>query len=181
MIQYRDFWDNHGILYTLFNSAIVSIFKPEVGVPAIMLERYANLALLIIGFYILFEVFYELSSKLHYGCLGVFFFAYSGPALKSIEVRPDNLQCVFLYASILLLFKALKTNNKQLSLVSGLFATLMLMTSLKSGIVLIGIGAGLVIGLLVKKDKKLFSSTSIDDAYMSRRVSNYHGQSRCVD
>jgi len=157
MIQYRDMWDNHGILYTLFNSLILKIFQPEIGVPTIMLERYANLALLIIGFYILFEVFYELSSKLHYASLGVFFFAYSGPALKSIEVRPDNLQCVFLYASILLLFKALKTNNKQLSLVSGLFASLMLMTSLKSGIVLIGIGAGLVIGLLVKKDKKLFS------------------------
>jgi len=157
MIQYRDFWDNHGILYTLFNSAIVGIFKPEVGVPAIMLERYANLALLIIGFYILFEVFYELSSKLHYASLGVLCFSYGLISQKGIEVRPDNLQWIFLYSALLVLFKALKRRNNKLAFIAGLFITLMLMTNLKSISALMGIGFGLIVALAYERSKSLMS------------------------
>jgi|GEM_PF-6598751 len=157
MIQYRDFWDNHGILYTLFNSAILKIFEPEVGVPAIMLERYANLSLLIIGFYLLFEVFYELSSKLHYASLGVLFFSYGLISQKGIEVRPDNLQCIFLYSALLLLFKALKRRNNKLAFVAGLFITLMLMTNLKSISALMGIGFGLIVALACERSKSLMS------------------------
>lgn len=157
MIQYRDMWDNHGILYTLFNSLILKIFQPEVGVPAIMLERYANLALLIIGFYILFEVFYELSSKLHYASLGVLCFSYGLISQKGIEVRPDNLQCIFLYSALVVLFKALKRRNNKLAFIAGLFITLMLMTNLKSIAALMGIGFGLIVALAYERSKSLMS------------------------
>lgn len=157
MIQYRDMWDNHGILYTLFNSLVLKIFQPDPGVPAIMLERYANLALLIIGFYILFEVFYELSSKLHYASLGVLFFSYGLISQKGIEVRPDNLQCIFLYSALLVLFKALKRRNNKLAFIAGLFITLMLMTNLKSISALMGIGFGLIVALAYERSKSLAS------------------------
>jgi hypothetical protein len=154
MVQYRDFWDNHGILYTLFNTLVLKLFKPDVGVTTFMLERYCNLILLLISFYILFEIFYELSSKIHYASFGALFFSYSMISLHGIEVRPDNLQCVFLYSALLLILKALKSNNKKLSFGAGVLMALMLMTNLKSLSAFVGIGFGLTISYLLERSKE---------------------------
>jgi Dolichyl-phosphate-mannose-protein mannosyltransferase len=155
MVQYRDFWDNHGILYTLFNSLILKIFQPEIGVPTLILERYANLALLVIGFYVLFEIFYEISSKINYAGLGFLFFSFSFISIKAIEVRPDNLQCLFLYLALITLFKALKLRKNKLAFIAGLFITLMLMTNLKSVSALMGIGFGLLMAFAYERSKSL--------------------------
>ena len=143
-------WDNHGILYTLFNSIILKIFKPEVGVPALILERYANLALLVIGFYILHEMFYLLSSKFYFASFGAWFFSLSSLSTKAIEIRPDNLQCLFLYASLFALVKSFNIGSSQLSFWAGILISLMLMTNLKS---LIVFGA-IIVALAISRQKK---------------------------
>lgn len=144
-LQYRDMWDNHGILYTVFNSLVLGIFKPVVGVPALMLERYANLVILVIGFYILQEIFYQISSKFYSASLGAWIFAFSMLSVKGIEIRPDNLQCLFLYSALLLLFRAFKINSLRLIFFSGFFISLMLMTNLKSVSALMAVSTGLLI------------------------------------
>lgn len=144
-LQYRDMWDNHGILYTLFNSLVLEIFKPEVGIPALMLERYANLVILVIGFYLLQEIFYQLSSRFYLASLGAWIFAFSTLSFKGIEIRPDNLQCLFLYSALILLFRAFKINSLRLIFFSGFFMSLMLMTNLKSISALFALSIGLLI------------------------------------
>jgi hypothetical protein len=154
-IQYRDFWDNHGILYTLFNSIFIKIFNPEIGVATLMLERWLSFALFIIGSYILLEIFYEISSKVHYASLGILFLSYGMIPSKIIEIRPDNLQCLFLYLGLLTLLKSLKGKNKKLAFISGILISLMLMVNLKSLSALIGIAIALIIYVFKEKNKEI--------------------------
>lgn len=159
-VQYRDMWDNHGILYTLFNSLMLKIFQPEIGLPTLFFERYCNLGLLMISFFILLELMFIVFKRPHYACLGGLLFALSSLNLKAIEIRPDNLQCIFLYLSLVLLFKSLespeptKISFQKMAFGAGLSAFLMLMVNLKSLSALLAIVLVLIVALLFSKSKK---------------------------
>jgi hypothetical protein len=159
-IQYRDMWDNHGILYTLFNTLMLKIFKPEIGIPALMLERYSNLALLLISFLILFELMFLVFKRTHYACVAGVLLTLSSLSLKAIEIRPDNLQCVFLYLSLLLLFKSLESNKnneanfQKLAFGAGFSSCLTMMVNLKSYCAILAIIVVLVGALILNRSTK---------------------------
>lgn len=131
-LQYRDLWDNHGPLYTIVNVLFIKLADLGASVATIVAERYLNFAILILGFVVLFELFRVVTGKWYFAVLGPWFFASSMHSIHAIEVRPDNLQCLFFYIALLLLVKALEFRSNNYALVSGLFLTLMLMTNLKS-------------------------------------------------
>ncbi len=159
-VQYRDMWDNHGILYTLFNSLMLKIFQPEIGLPTLFFERYCSLGLLMISFFILLELMFIVFKRPHYACLGGLLLTLSSLNLKAIEIRPDNLQCVFLYLSLVLLFKSLespeptKISFQKMAFGAGLSACLMLMVNLKSFSALLAIFMVLIVTLFFSKSKK---------------------------
>jgi hypothetical protein len=150
-IQYRDVWDNHGILYTLFNAFFIWLLAPEPGIYTIFLERYLNLGLLFIGFIVLLEIFYLLNKKPQYCALGLYCFCWSFFYMPAIQVRPDNLQCLFLYLGIWFLTKAYQSEKIYWALIAGLSTACMLMTNLKSVSALAGICLGIFIAFFVSK------------------------------
>lgn len=153
-IQYRDIWDNHGILYTLFNSFFIWFLDPEPGIYTIFLERYLNLGLLFIGFIVLLEIFYLLNKKPQYCALGLYCFCWSFFYMPAIQVRPDNLQCLFLYLGIWFLTKAYQSRKIYWALIAGLSTACMLMTNLKSVSALAGICLGIFIAFFVSKKQE---------------------------
>jgi len=161
-LQYRDIWDNHGILYTLYNSFFISILDPKPEISTIFLERYLNLALALIGFIILFEIFYLINKRPQLCWIGLLIFCLSKFSISTIEVRPDNLQCIFLFLGILLLTKAYQSRNHILAIAAGLSAACMLMTNLKSLSALFGLLVGMLIALMLCKQNHINKDNNFD-------------------
>ncbi|MDD9897606.1 MAG: glycosyltransferase family 39 protein, partial [Candidatus Melainabacteria bacterium] len=155
-LQYRDIWDNHGPIYTWINIALIKIANLGADVNTLMAERYLNLVILILGFFVLFELFHRLTGKWYLAVLGPWFFAASNFSMYAIQTRPDNLQCLFLYSALLVLVIALQKKQSDYSFGAGILLALMLLTNLKSLSALFAILIALVlIGRLGKEIKIL--------------------------
>ncbi|MDD9898829.1 MAG: glycosyltransferase family 39 protein, partial [Candidatus Melainabacteria bacterium] len=156
-MPYRDLWDNHGSLYTFSNSLLMKLANLKAGVDTILVERYFNLFIFVLGALVLFELFRLLTNKIHYAALGTWLFALTNFATYTIQVRPDNLQCLFLYLGLLLITKAIKKNQNQYAFLAGISFVLMLMTNAKSISALCGVIIALVLIKIIDKQSTSLS------------------------
>ncbi len=153
-LVYKDIFDNHGPIYTLANALFLYLFQPKAGLEALYALRFFNLILLALNFISCFEIIYYLTKKASATILAPFLLICSYLFFITIQIRPDQLQGLFLNLGLLAFFYAYQSKRSILAIVSGFFFTLMLLTNLKSASGLIGLLAGITIIYFKFKDQK---------------------------
>jgi len=102
-VVYRDFWDNHGPLYTLLNGAAIALLRPEPGPGLVVGFRVAAFATLLA----MLAATMALARALGLGRGGALLAGALASALflvqdHATELRPDPLQTLFWLAGLLL-------------------------------------------------------------------------------
>jgi hypothetical protein len=134
-ILYRDFWEHHGPLYSLFNGSMIYLFDAEPTVRILFWSRSLSLFLMCgIG-----ALTWFLARTLGLPTIGAWLAVAIFASLdmvqnKGVEMRPDIAQTLFWLAGLLILLKNQSRGNVQRAAWAGAFFTLCILSNAKAGI-----------------------------------------------
>ncbi len=148
---FRDIMDNHGITHWLLNLAYITVFKPVAGLDTLLELRLISVLLLAVCILSCFVLLYQATRNYYCAILLPLIFCSMQISRYAVQIRPDILQTVFLNTGLILILHSVKTNKNVWALASGICFGLMLMTSLKSGIALVGLGLAFLYLRLVRR------------------------------
>ena len=134
-IVYRDFWEHHGPLYSLFNGALIWISDPEPSVRILLWSRLLSLILSSIVGVLTWFIARNLGLSKTAAWLAVA--AYSSLDMvqnKGVEMRPDVPQTLFWIGGILLLIRNQDAGSLKRAAYAGVLFALTILSNAKAGV-----------------------------------------------
>jgi hypothetical protein len=159
---YKDFFEHHGPLYSLLNKYIFSLLENPASFDTLILLRIISFftALVIVFLvYLVAKNYNQDNSNFAYITIAVFSL-WTSTQMTLLQIRPDNIQTVFMLLGFLMLFIGFKKGAIVSNLLSGFCFALMLITNFKTLIIAIPLLIFLLLYIANKKDFTLVKSFS---------------------